>query len=178
MLLEKAGNWGITDGSEPDPAKQPVPAGAQASTDAEKDAWKKKDLEARTEIIMHLGDRQLQLVRTLEISQGMWILLQSQYQQTNVVSRVLLHKQLNEIQMVTYHTTEAFLEAWKSANDNLQIAGQRLEHLSHYTFSHACWWFLSSLPVSPKTIQLSPITTPVLYFLKQKSEVLHHFSAL
>lgn len=46
MLLEKAGNWSVTDGSEPDPTKQPVRAGAEASTDAEKATWKKKDLEA------------------------------------------------------------------------------------------------------------------------------------
>ncbi|KAI5061161.1 hypothetical protein GOP47_0023666 [Adiantum capillus-veneris] len=123
MILEKAGNWGVTDGAEPDPAKQPVAPGAQPPTDAEKATWKKKDLEARTEIVLHLGDRQLQLVRTLETAHEMWTLLKTQYQQTNVVSRVFLHKQLNDIQMVNYPTTEAFLEAWQSANDHLLIAG-------------------------------------------------------
>ncbi|KAI5055384.1 hypothetical protein GOP47_0028905 [Adiantum capillus-veneris] len=112
MVLEKAGNWEVTDGSELDPAKQPIAAGAQPPTDDEKAAWKKKDLKARTEIIMHLGDRQLQLVRTLETAYEMWELLKTQYQQTNIVSRVLIHKQLNEIQMASYPTTEAFLEAW------------------------------------------------------------------
>ncbi|MCO5599384.1 hypothetical protein L7F22_053486 [Adiantum nelumboides] len=126
MILEKSGNWGIIDGSERDPAKQPVAPGAQAPTDAEKAAWKKKDLDARTEIILHLGDRQLQLVRTLETAQEMWDLLKTQYQQTNVVSRVLLHKTLNDIQMAAYPTTEAFLEAWQSADDNLLIAGLNL----------------------------------------------------
>lgn len=123
MVLEKAGNWGVTNGTEPDPAKQPVAASATPPTADEIAAWKKKDLEARTEIILHLGDRQLQFVRTLETAEEMWTFLKTQYQQTNVVSRVLLHKQLNEIQMASYATTEAFLEAWQAANDNLLIAG-------------------------------------------------------
>ncbi|KAI5059568.1 hypothetical protein GOP47_0025887 [Adiantum capillus-veneris] len=56
----------------------------------------------------------------------MWTFLKTQYQQTNVVSHVLLHKQLNEIQMVSFPTTKAFLEAWQAANDNLLIAGLTL----------------------------------------------------
>ncbi|MCO5594007.1 hypothetical protein L7F22_048026 [Adiantum nelumboides] len=126
MVLEKAGNWGVTNGAEPDPAQQPVAAGAAPPTADEIAAWKKKDLEARTEIVLHLGDRQLQLVRTLETAEEMWTFLKTQYQQTNVVSRVLLHKQLNEIQMASYATTEAFLEAWQATNDNLLIAGLTL----------------------------------------------------
>ncbi|MCO5595443.1 hypothetical protein L7F22_049485 [Adiantum nelumboides] len=99
MLLEKAGNWGVID------------------------AWLKKDLEARTELVLHMGDRQVQLVRQLNTSKEMWDSLQQQYQQTNVVSRVLLHRKLNEVHHKNYNNTKAFLDAWQQANDNLMISG-------------------------------------------------------
>ncbi|KAI5064141.1 hypothetical protein GOP47_0021221 [Adiantum capillus-veneris] len=78
MLLEKAGNLGVVDGSEPNPATAPLPAGQVAANQADVDAWKKKDLEARTEIILHLGDKQLQLVRQSKTAHEMWDLLRSQ----------------------------------------------------------------------------------------------------
>ncbi|MCO5582195.1 hypothetical protein L7F22_036085 [Adiantum nelumboides] len=56
----------------------------------------------------------------------MWQLLRQQYQRKNVVSRVLLHKKLNEMSMSSYPTTEAFLTAWQKANDDLLIAGLTL----------------------------------------------------
>ena len=75
MILEKAGNWGVIDGYEPDPTKQVVLTGGQAPTDAEKAVWKGKDLDTRTQIILHLGERLVQLVWTLETTHEMWTLL-------------------------------------------------------------------------------------------------------
>ncbi|MCO5568445.1 hypothetical protein L7F22_022144 [Adiantum nelumboides] len=126
MVLKKAGNFGVTDGSVPNPSTVVVPAGQAAPTQADIEAWQKKDLEARTDIMLLLEDQQLQLVRQAKTANEMWKLLQQQYQQTNVVSPVLLHKKLNEIIMSSYPTTEAFLNAWQKANDDLLIAGLTL----------------------------------------------------
>ncbi|MCO5580832.1 hypothetical protein L7F22_034705 [Adiantum nelumboides] len=123
MLLEKAGNWGVVSGSEPNPTTLPVAVGAQPPTQDVIDAWLKKDLEARTELVLHMGDRQVQLVRQLNTSKEMWDSLQQPYQQTNVVSRVLLHRKLNEVHHKNYNNTEAFLDAWQQANDSLMISG-------------------------------------------------------
>lgn len=123
MLLEKAGNWGVVSGSEPNPTTLPVASGAQPPTQDVIDAWLKKDFEARTELVLHMGDRQVQLVRQLNTSKEMWDSLQQQYQQTNVVSRVLLHRKLNEVHHKNYNSTEAFLDAWQQTNDNLMISG-------------------------------------------------------
>ncbi|MCO5601029.1 hypothetical protein L7F22_055146 [Adiantum nelumboides] len=73
-----------------------------------------------------LEDQQLQLVRQANVANELWQLLKQQYQRTNVVSSVLLHKKLNEIAMSSYPTTEAFLNAWQKANDDLLIAGLTL----------------------------------------------------
>ncbi|MCO5571352.1 hypothetical protein L7F22_025090 [Adiantum nelumboides] len=97
--------------------------GAQPPTQDVIDAWLKKDLEARTELVRHMGDRQVQLVRQLNTSKEMWDSLQQRYQQTNVVSRVLLHRKLNEVHHKNHNNTEAFLDAWQQANDNLMISG-------------------------------------------------------
>ncbi|MCO5573253.1 hypothetical protein L7F22_027022 [Adiantum nelumboides] len=121
MVLEKSGNLGVVDGTEPNPTN--VPAGQAPAAEAKIDAWNKKDLEARTEIILHLGNKQLQLVRQTKTAREMWNLLKQQYQRTNVVSRVLLHKQLNELSMKSFPNTDSFLDAWKKANDDLLIAG-------------------------------------------------------
>ncbi|KAI5071812.1 hypothetical protein GOP47_0014063 [Adiantum capillus-veneris] len=126
MVLEKAGNLVVTDGSEPNPSNVAVPAGQAPASQADIDSWKKKDLDAHTEIILHLGDKQLQLVRQTKTAHEMWNLLQQQYQRTNVVSRVLLHKQLNELTMKYFKTTDAFLDAWQKASDDLLIAGLQL----------------------------------------------------
>ena len=47
----------------------------QPTTEPEATEWKMKDLDARTEIIMHLTDRQFDLVKHLESSKEMWDLL-------------------------------------------------------------------------------------------------------
>ncbi|KAI5079673.1 hypothetical protein GOP47_0005152 [Adiantum capillus-veneris] len=126
MVLEKAENLAVTDGSEPNPSNVAVPPGQALASQADIDSWKKKDLDARTEIILHLGDKQLQLVRQTKTAHEMWNLLQQQYQRTNVVSRVLLHKQLNELTMKYFKTTDVFLDAWQKASDDLLIAGLQL----------------------------------------------------
>ncbi|MCO5591850.1 hypothetical protein L7F22_045843 [Adiantum nelumboides] len=126
MLLEKAGNLGVVVGTKPNPATAAVSAGQAAPTQADIDAWKKKDLEARTEIVLHLGDKQLQLVRQSTTAREMWDILKQQYQRTNVVSRVLLHKQLNELTMRSFKSTDAFLDAWQKASDDVLIAGLKL----------------------------------------------------
>ncbi|MCO5567452.1 hypothetical protein L7F22_021143 [Adiantum nelumboides] len=121
MVLEKAGNLGLVDGSKANPAI--AIAGQAPAPQATIDAWNKKDLEARTEITLHLGDKQLQLVRQTKTAKEMWTVLKQQYQRTNVVSRVLLHKQLNELTMKVFPSTDVFLDAWQKANDDLLIAG-------------------------------------------------------
>ena len=59
MLLTRSELWGVVDGSEPKPGTTNADALA---------AWQLKDSKARSDIMLHCGERQLLWLKTLKTS--------------------------------------------------------------------------------------------------------------
>eukprot|EP00249_Psilotum_nudum_P000650 c12720_g2_i1 orf=315-788(+) len=85
MIFQRANLWTIVDGTEADPEVANVNA---------HDAWVQRDLTVGMDLILHLGDRQVQMVRSLTTSAEIWALLRVTYERTDIVSKVTLLKRL------------------------------------------------------------------------------------
>ncbi|MCO5552058.1 hypothetical protein L7F22_005568 [Adiantum nelumboides] len=75
ILLEKQDLLTIADST----TLQPDPADVAAVA-----AWKKHDLSARLELLLHMEDAQTQTVRTLTIAHEIWKRLESTYERKDV----------------------------------------------------------------------------------------------
>ena len=69
LILERSDLLDIVSGKDAKLAEEP-----------ELKEWKKKDLEARIEIIMHLSDEQVDLVKDLESSKEIWDTLKDRHE--------------------------------------------------------------------------------------------------
>ena len=115
LLLQRAELWDVVDGE----GDQISPATAPQALAL----WKQKDLAAKMEIIVHLGDRQVQLVRSLPTSNAIWKLLRSTYKHTDLVSQVTLLKRLVNLVMSEGQQASQFIEDWQKVLDDAAIAG-------------------------------------------------------
>ncbi|MCO5566609.1 hypothetical protein L7F22_020286 [Adiantum nelumboides] len=90
ILLEKQDLLTIADGT----TLQPDPADVAAVA-----AWKKRDLSARLELLLHMEDAQTQTVRTLTTAHEIWKRLESTYERKDVSAQVNLLKKLITLTM-------------------------------------------------------------------------------
>lgn len=114
MCLKRLDLWGVVSGTEPDPGN------ANAAT---QDAWKVKDHSTQTKIVLHLSDKQVQLIRLVTTSKEMWDFLKREYEHTDLPSQVTLLKRLINLEMKDEQSADTFVDDWQTLLDNAVISG-------------------------------------------------------
>ena len=99
------------------------PAGTAPTNAADISTWKKHDAKARADLILCLGPRQIQLVRSCKTSKEIWDTLKSIYEQSDMVSQVAAHTKLMTTRLGENEPVMPFLEEWQSLLDQASIAG-------------------------------------------------------
>ena len=90
------------------------------------DEWKRKDLAARTELLLALGDRQVQMVHDCATSHEVWDLLRTHYEHTYLSSQVTVHRSLINLKMQDNQSAIQFLDDWNAALYQATIVGLRI----------------------------------------------------
>ncbi|MCO5569408.1 hypothetical protein L7F22_023120 [Adiantum nelumboides] len=117
LLLKRATLWEIVDGTIPKPAPN--------SPDLAD--WTAKDLQAQAELMLHLGDRQVQMVRRCQSSQEIWNFLHSAYHHEDLITRVTALKKLLGSALNEHQDTAKFLDEWRVLLDNALLSGLQLD---------------------------------------------------
>ncbi|MCO5569486.1 hypothetical protein L7F22_023199 [Adiantum nelumboides] len=114
LLLKRATLWDIVSGATPKPA----------ANDAD---WTTKDLQAQSELMMHLGDRQVQMVRHCQSSVEIWAFLRTTYHHEDLITRITALKKLMVTVLLEHQETSKFLDEWRALLDNVLLAGLQLD---------------------------------------------------
>lgn len=101
MLLIRSELWSVVDGSEASPVESDV---------ADLTAWKLKDSKARSDILLHCGEKQIITLRPLKTSKEIWDRLKQLYEKSNKASQVDVHKRLCHMSMTPTQDVPRFLE--------------------------------------------------------------------
>ncbi|MCO5595626.1 hypothetical protein L7F22_049671 [Adiantum nelumboides] len=114
LLLKRAALWDIVSGTTPKPA----------ANDADSLA---KDLQAQSELMLHLGDRQVQMVRRCQSSPEIWAFLRSTYHHEDLITRVTALKKLLLAVLTKHQDISKFLDDWRTLLDNALLSGLLLD---------------------------------------------------
>ncbi|MCO5565027.1 hypothetical protein L7F22_018697 [Adiantum nelumboides] len=159
LLLQRAQLWDVVIGGAEN---------APPTTDAAGLArWQQKDLAARMEIIIHLGDRQVQLVRALSTSNAVWKLLRSSYEHTDLVTQVTLLKRLVNSTMNEGQSATQFIDDWQKILDDGAIAGlaipKNLQSMLLLAVLPASWRaFITTQSSSTTDLQLQGLISKII----------------
>ncbi len=74
------------------------------------DAWKNKDAQAWCELILNIGDWQVQCVRALKTLKKIWDKLKAIYQQIDVAAQITSYTKLIEIHVAKNANVIEFLD--------------------------------------------------------------------
>jgi len=85
-------------------------------------AWKSRDLKARSNLNLHCGDHQIQLIISLKTFQQIWAKLKSTYEHKHNASQVGIHKQIFYLSLSKSQSLIEFLEEWQGALDEAIVA--------------------------------------------------------
>ncbi|MCO5569460.1 hypothetical protein L7F22_023172 [Adiantum nelumboides] len=129
LLLKRAALWDIVSGTTPKPA----------ANDAD---WLAKDLQAQSELMLHLGDRQVQMVRRCQSSPEIWAFLRSTYHHEDLITRVTALKKLLLAVLTEHQDISKFLDDWRTLLDNALLLGLLLDD------SLQAMFLLAALPTS------------------------------
>lgn len=114
MLLIRSELWSVVDGSEV------CPPASEAEGYAN---WTLKDSKARSDILLHCGEKQLITLRPLTTSKAVWDKIKLLYEKSNKASQVHLHKQLCRMTMTDSDDVSTFLESWQAILQEAAISG-------------------------------------------------------
>lgn len=114
MLLIRSELWTVVNGTEVTPPESDV---------ARLAAWRLKDSKARSDILLHCGEKQLITFRPLPTSKAVWDRIKQLYEKSNTASQVHLYKQLCRMSMTDSEDVVAFLESWQSTLQEAAISG-------------------------------------------------------
>jgi hypothetical protein len=157
MLLTRSEIWSFVDGSEVAPAATDVDALA---------AWKLKDSKARSEILLHCGEKQLLSLKPLSTSKAVWDKLKQLYERSNKASQVNLHKQLCHLSMTGNDDVVTFLENWQTVLQEAAIAGCKFDNAQQVML------LLAALPDSWSAFVTTQGGIPTLTFTELISNIL------
>ncbi|MCO5604374.1 hypothetical protein L7F22_058539 [Adiantum nelumboides] len=129
FLLKRAALWDIVSGTTPKPT----------ANDAD---WLAKDLQAQSELMLHLGDRQVQMVRRCQSSPEIWAFLRSTYHHEDLITRVTALKKLLLAVLTEHQDISNFLDDWHTLLDNALLSGLLLDD------SLQAMFLLAALPTS------------------------------
>eukprot|EP00249_Psilotum_nudum_P037083 c9436_g1_i1 orf=66-620(-) len=145
MLLVHSELWQYVNGNEPQPTPV-IAAGDAANTPPTNQAaitqWNLVDSKARSNIILHCCDRQIQLVSALPTSRDVWQKLCATYEHSDVVSQVTLLRRLMQLMLVYCRSVTEFLEEWQGLLDEAARTGLTFSDIQQVTM------LLASLPDS------------------------------
>ena len=79
--------------------------------------WNCRDLDARMEIIMHLGDEQVDYVCNLEIAQEMWEYLRKLHQHFDGTTIIFSYRTMMNREMHEGEQLDTFINKWKKQLD-------------------------------------------------------------
>jgi hypothetical protein len=130
LILERSDLLDIVSGKDAKPAKE-----------SELKDWKKKDLEARIEIIMHLSDEQVDLVKDLESSKEIWDTLKDRHEPSDRMTKINTLRSLVTMEKQE-ESIDTLIHNWQSALDSTLSAGNKTDDEMKYDL------ILGSLPVS------------------------------
>ncbi|MCO5595634.1 hypothetical protein L7F22_049679 [Adiantum nelumboides] len=117
LLLKGATLWDIVDGTTPKP-------GAANRVLAD---WTAKGLQAQAELMLHLGDRQVQMVRRCQTSAEIWTFLRATYHHKDLITRVTALKKLLTVVLTEQQATPQFVEDWRTLLENALLSGLQLD---------------------------------------------------
>jgi hypothetical protein len=89
--------------------------------------WKMKDLDAKTEIIMHISDRHVDLIKDLESSKEISDTLKDIYAPSDRITKVMSLRHFTTLQMREEDSIDYFINKYYSAYDNASSAGNKIE---------------------------------------------------
>ena len=98
LILERSDLLDIVSGKDKQPAEEP-----------ELKEWKKKDLEARIEIIMHLSDEQVDLVKDLGSSKEIWDTLKERHEPSDRTTKINTLRNLVTMEMHEDESIDALI---------------------------------------------------------------------
>ncbi|MCO5612762.1 hypothetical protein L7F22_067032 [Adiantum nelumboides] len=111
LLLKRADLWDIVSGVTP----QPAPPTAD---------WTAKDLQAQAELMLHLADRQVQMVRRCQSAAEIWNFLRAAYHHEDLVTRVTALKKLLFTVLSEQQDVSKFLDDWRTLLDTQEVLEQ------------------------------------------------------
>lgn len=114
LLLTLNDLFSIVNGKEPNPGSADV---------ALQQVWQSKDAKARATIILHCGDKQIGLVKSLQTSTEVWDKLESTYKQTDLASQVTAQKKLTQLVMNEDTPIIAFIEEFQGVLEEVSNSG-------------------------------------------------------
>ncbi|MCO5583410.1 hypothetical protein L7F22_037321 [Adiantum nelumboides] len=129
LLLKRTDLWDIMIGITP-------------KTAANSADWTAKDLQAQAELMLHLADRQFQMVRRSQSAAKIWNFLRSTYHHEDLITRVMVLKKLLVAVFTEQQDTSKFLDDWRTLLDNALLSGLQLDESLQTTL------LLAALPSS------------------------------
>ena len=86
-----------------------------------------KDLQAQAELMFHLGDPQVQMVRRCNRSAEIWAFLRSVYHHEDLITQVVSLKRLLMVSLSENQEIIKFLDEWRTLLDNALLSGLQLD---------------------------------------------------
>ena len=114
LMLKRADLWNVVSGTT-----QP--------TETNNTEWTAKDLQAQTELMFHLGDPQVQMVRRCDTSAEIWKVLRSTYHHEDLITQVASLKKLLISSVTENQEITKFLDEWRILLDNALLWGLQLD---------------------------------------------------
>ena len=120
IILEQYNLLNIVDGTDVCPAIHDPTKALDVQT------WKRRDLNARLELLLHMEDTLKQSVRTLTTSKQIWDRLEADYLHTDVTSQVANLKTLINMNMNENDDVDTFVKNWRLRLDDVILSGLSL----------------------------------------------------
>ena len=99
----------------------------QPKTTPELDEWKNKDLDARMELVMHLTDEQIDLVKDLETSKEIWDALKERHEPSDRTTKINTLRHLVTLEMEESEGIDTFIRKWQLALEQALSAGNKID---------------------------------------------------
>lgn len=143
MILVREDLWNHVNGT----TRCPIPIypanaapNAPPTNQADITAWQQLDAKAISDIILSIGDRQVDLVHRLPTSREIWERLKLIYEHSDIASQVSAHRRLVNHSLQESASVPNFLEEWQGFLDEATTAGLQ------FSDSQVVTMLLSALP--------------------------------
>ena len=114
LMLKRADLWNVVSDTT-------------QSTATNNTGWTAKDLQAQAELMFHLGDPQVQMVRRCNTSAEIWKVLRSTYHHEDLITQVASLKKLLISSVTENQEITKFLDEWRMLLDNALLSGLQLD---------------------------------------------------